>query len=310
VTLALLIANPAASQFTGGLHRTAMRILSQSYDIHAIWPQSAEHSHIAARDAARTGTDLIIAMGGDGIVHHVAQGLIGTDAVLGVIPAGTTNVLARIHQIPNRVKEATRLLAEGFDTVTSPTVEVSGAGPDGAWSARAVFSLGVGPDALVVSAAETEPYRKYRFGGVHYARTTLGVVWSDLRKRKPHVTISTPTERRGLGAMVQFHPEYTYFGRLPLRLDRDLPDPLSVMTVEKLPMRRAFSILRRAVAGNLEEVKGFRLDRRVTEFSVTADPAVDIHMDGEHYGQVTTLTAVARPDSLLIAVPQESSPPR
>ncbi len=308
MTSALLIANPAASQFTGGLHRMAMRTLGQAYDVRAIWPQDAEHSRLAARDAARTGTELIIAMGGDGIVHHVAQGMIGTDAVLGIIPVGTTNVLARLLEVPPRAKEATRLLAEGFDTVTSPSVEVAGIGPEGSWSARAIFSLGVGPDAVVVLAAELEPYRKYRFGGVHYARTTLGVVWSDLRKRKPTVTITTPGERHGIGAMVQFHPVYTYFGRMSLRLDGELPAPMSVMTVEKLPIRRAVGILRHAVSGRLEDVKGFRLDRRVTELAVRADPPVDVHMDGEHYGQVTALTAVARPDSLHIAVPQGRSP--
>ncbi|MDX1448247.1 MAG: diacylglycerol kinase family protein, partial [Acidimicrobiia bacterium] len=83
---ALLIANPAASQFTGGLHRMAMRTLARSHDIRPIWPQSAEHSRIVARDAVRSGVELVIAMGGDGIVHHVAQGVVDTDGVLGIIP--------------------------------------------------------------------------------------------------------------------------------------------------------------------------------------------------------------------------------
>jgi len=285
-----------------------MRTLGRSFDIRAIWPQSAEHSRIAARDAVRSGVDLVIAMGGDGIVHHVAQGLTGTDGTLGIIPSGTTNVLARLAGIPHRAKDATRLLAEGFDIRLSPTVEVAGDGPEGAWNARAVFALGVGPDAVVVSSAESEPYRKYRFGSVHYATTAFSVVWKDLRKRKPDVTVATPTERLGIGAMVQFHPIYTYFGRLPLRLDGDLPDPMSVLTIEKLPIRRSATILRKATGGSLEDVKGFHLDRRVTEFTVTAASPVEVQMDGEHYGTVTRLTATARPDSLAIAVPQPRSP--
>lgn len=308
MTSALLIANPAASQFTGGLHRTAMRLLGRTRDVHAIWPQSAEHSRLAARDAAHSGVDLVIAMGGDGIVHHVAQGLIGTDATLGIIPAGTTNVLARLLGIPPRATSATRLLADSFETTLSPTVDVSATGPEGAWSARAVFSLGLGPDAVVVSRAEREPYRKYRFGGVHYVRTALGVVWHDLRKRKPGVTVSTPTERIGIGAMVQFHPSYTYLGRVPLRLDPHPPDPMSVLTIEKLPIRRVGTILRKAATGSLEEVKGLTLDRRVTDFTVAADVPVDVQMDGEHYGAVFTLTAVAHPAGLRVAVPQSGAP--
>jgi diacylglycerol kinase family enzyme len=308
LTSALLIANPAASQFTGGLHRMAMRTLGREFDVRAIWPQSAEHSRLAARDAARTGVGLVIAMGGDGIVHHVAQGLAGTDAVLGIIPSGTTNVLARIHGIPHRAKDATRLLVDGHATVMSPTVEVSATGPDGPWGARAVFAFGVGVDATVVAAAESEPFRKYRFGGVHYARTTLGVVWKDVRKRKPDVWVTTSDRRLGIGALVQFHPLYTYFGRLPLRVDRDDPDPMSVLTIERLPIRRAPSILRHALAGTLQEVKGMSLDRGVASLSVDADPAVEVQMDGEHYGLVTHLVATARPASLAIAVPQSDSP--
>ncbi|MEX2423914.1 MAG: diacylglycerol kinase family protein [Acidimicrobiia bacterium] len=307
MTTALLIANPAASQFTGGLHRTAMRTLSRQHDVRAIWPQSAEHSRIAARDAARSGTELVIAMGGDGIVHHVAQGLIDTRGVLGIIPSGTTNVVARLVGIPKGPKDATRVLADGYDTYFAPTVEVSATTPEGGWSARAIFSLGIGPDAMIVAVAETEPYRKYRFGSIHYARTALGVIWRELRGRQPDMTIATPTERPGIGAMVQIHQAYTYFGRIPLRIDREPPDPMSVLTIERLPIRRSGAILRRAASGTLERVRGLTVDRGVTEFSVDADDTVQVQMDGEHYGPVSHLTAWARPASLRIAVPSSGS---
>lgn len=280
-----------------------MRSLARSHDIRAIWPQSAEHSRIAARDAARSGVELVVAMGGDGIVHHVAQGLVDTDSVLGIVPAGTTNVLGRLVGIPSRPKDAVKLLADGYDIKRFPTVEVHADSQHESWTARALFSLGVGPDAIIVAAAETEPYRKYRFGSVHYARTALGIVWRDLRKRRPDSTVKTNAERRAIGAMVQFHPAYTYFGRVPLRLDALEPNPMSVLTIERLPMRRAASILRRAATGTLDQVKGLRLDRDVFEFTVEADTVVEVQMDGEHYGLVRRLTAVAKPGGLAIAVP-------
>lgn len=281
-----------------------MQSLARSHDIRAIWPQSAEHSRIAARDAVRSGVELVIAMGGDGIVHHVAQGLVDTDGVLGIIPAGTTNVLGRLVGIPARPKDAVKMLTDGHVVDRFPTVEVRGEGPDESWTARAVFSLGVGPDALIVAAAEAEPYRKYRFGSVHYARTALGIVWRDLRKRRPDMTVVTRSERAGIGVMVQFHPAYTYFGRVALRLDGLAPDPLSVLTIERLPIRRTATIVRRAATGTLDQVKGLHLDRQVTEFTVEAESTVEVQMDGEHYGQVRRLTAIARPGGLAIAVPE------
>lgn len=280
-----------------------MRVLGRAHDVRAIWPESAEHSRVAARDAVRSGTELVIAMGGDGIVHHVAQGIVDTDGILGIIPSGTTNVVARLMGIPSKPKDATNLLADGYDIVAAPTVAVSATGPDGASSARAIFSLGIGPDAQIVAVAETEPYRKYRFGSIHYARTALGVVWRDIRKRKPDLTISTPTERLGIGAMVQFHQAYTYFGRIPLRLDDMAPDPMSVLTIERLPIRRAGAIVRKAATGSLEDVRGLTVDRRVSELIVTALSPTDVQMDGEHYGLFSTVTARAVPASLHIAVP-------
>lgn len=282
-------------------------MLSRSHDVRAIWPQSAEHSRIAARDAVRSGVELVIAMGGDGIVHHVAQGLVDTEGVLGIIPSGTTNVVARLVGIPKAPKEATRVLAEGYETFLAPAVEVSATTPEREWSARAIFSLGIGPDAMIVAVAETEPYRKYRFGSIHYARTALGVVWRDLRDRQPDMTITTPTERAGIGAMVQIHEAYTYFGRIPLRIDRETPNPLSVLTIERLPIRRASSIVLRAVRGSLERVRGLAVDRGVSEFSVNAYDTVEVQLDGEHYGPVSHLTAWARPASLRIAVPLSES---
>ncbi|MEE8472976.1 MAG: diacylglycerol kinase family protein [Dehalococcoidia bacterium] len=53
-----------------------------------------------ARDAARRGVKVVISAGGDGTVHEVANGLVGTDTALGVIPVGTTNVWALQMGIP------------------------------------------------------------------------------------------------------------------------------------------------------------------------------------------------------------------
>ncbi len=54
-----------------------------------------------ARHAAKTGAKVVIAAGGDGTVNEVANGLLGTDAALGVLPLGTTNVWALQMGIPS-----------------------------------------------------------------------------------------------------------------------------------------------------------------------------------------------------------------
>lgn len=58
-------------------------------------------------------TEVVIAAGGDGTIHAVAKGLIGTQSVLGLIPTGTMNDLARSLGIPETVEAACEVIAQG-----------------------------------------------------------------------------------------------------------------------------------------------------------------------------------------------------
>jgi diacylglycerol kinase (ATP) len=52
------------------------------------------------RQAIAEGCDTIFACGGDGTVNDVLQGLVGTNAALGIIPLGTANALAHDLRLP------------------------------------------------------------------------------------------------------------------------------------------------------------------------------------------------------------------
>lgn len=54
-----------------------------------------------------------VAVGGDGTVNEVASALINTEGILGIIPAGSGNGLARHFRIPKRVREALGIAAGG-----------------------------------------------------------------------------------------------------------------------------------------------------------------------------------------------------
>lgn len=64
-----------------------------------------------AREAVRQGAECILAAGGDGTISEVAGGLAGSNTPLGILPAGTANVLAHELGIPSHPAEAASRLA-------------------------------------------------------------------------------------------------------------------------------------------------------------------------------------------------------
>lgn len=102
------------------------------------YTQSRGHATQLARDAAAHQFDFVVAVGGDGTVNEVAQGLIGTHIPMGIIPKGSGNGLARHLGIPVSVPLSLARLFEShvvaIDTFTvngKLSLNVSGIGFDG-----------------------------------------------------------------------------------------------------------------------------------------------------------------------------------
>jgi diacylglycerol kinase (ATP) len=75
--------------------------------------EGPRHATEIARTFARRGVDLVAACGGDGTISEAAWGLTGMDVPLGVLPGGTSNVLARELSIPLDIDRAKELLLSG-----------------------------------------------------------------------------------------------------------------------------------------------------------------------------------------------------
>ena len=71
------------------------------------------HGTELARQAAREGYTTLCALGGDGSVREAAQGLAGTDCVLGIIPCGTGNDFVKPLGIPTDIPGAVDVLLYG-----------------------------------------------------------------------------------------------------------------------------------------------------------------------------------------------------
>jgi len=71
------------------------------------------HGELLARQAVEAGDRTLIAVGGDGLIHEVVNGLWGSQATFGIVPAGSGNDIARALQIPRSPAGAIEILCNG-----------------------------------------------------------------------------------------------------------------------------------------------------------------------------------------------------
>ncbi|MEX1280506.1 MAG: diacylglycerol kinase family protein [Acidimicrobiia bacterium] len=299
----VVLANPSSSGFTGAALRTVLAELGP--DATAEWPESAAATAEVAASVPEGST--VVAMGGDGMVHHVVRGLRGRDVVLGIVPVGTTNVVARLLGIPRDPARAARVVADG-EIRREPLGVARWTRADGfAEEAGALFSIGVGWDAEVVAAAEQEPYRKASGGVRLYARSTVVQLRREIG-RLPDLTVATdpPSAADGRGIAVQAHLRYayTFAGPPGIRLAPAEPGRLVVATWRRLRAAAVLPLLIAAGrAGGIVDHPDIGVGT-VDGFTMTADHAVRLQVDGEPLGPITALEVRMDPAGLAVAAPR------
>ena len=121
-----------------------------------------------AESAAVAGADLVLVCGGDGTVREVCAELAGTGIPIGIIPAGTGNLLARNLDIPLFLRAAVDIALTGQDRAID-MVRVSGDGvPDGT---HFMVMAGMGFDAAIMEGVNEE--FKAKVGWIAYVLSAL-----------------------------------------------------------------------------------------------------------------------------------------
>ncbi|MGQ0643000.1 MAG: diacylglycerol/lipid kinase family protein [Gemmatimonadaceae bacterium] len=175
----LLVANPAARSGARRIH-AAEHALARA-GCHVDLRQTTARGDAARfAEERRHDVDAVFTLGGDGTVMEVLHTLRTTGVPVGIIPAGTGNLVARALDIPLDVDRAVRALTNGYRRSVD-LGRIHGDPP------RAfAFAAGVGIDATMVERSTA--YAKRRLGVVAYA---LAAATAALRHDRFHVRIVT-----------------------------------------------------------------------------------------------------------------------
>jgi diacylglycerol kinase (ATP) len=190
----VLIYNPIAGRNrllrSEQLRRVENSLTALGHCVEITATTAAGSASIQAREALRTGAEIVFACGGDGTVHEVIQGLVsdsGEPATLGIIPMGSANALARHLRLSfdpvaaalQQIGGSPRAIPIGklaYGDRSRYFAVMAGAGPDGAlvYDLFASQKSTLGRVAYYLRAARLFATRRFRPFEVHYASEQSG----------------------------------------------------------------------------------------------------------------------------------------
>ena len=248
-----------------------------------------------ARGCVREGADLILVAGGDGTINEVANGMVHTSVPLGVLPAGTANILANELGVAGPLKALAR---EVKDWVPR-RISVGRLTADGGASARFFLMVaGVGLDAHIL--AEVDPEIKKIQGKLSYWLAGLSQLTRELVEFDVFAGGSKRTASFALASRVR-----NYGGSFTITREAGLlRDDFGFALFEGRSSFRYLAYLGAVFASTLDRTDGVTLLHGTSaEFRPRGDAPVYVEVDGELAGALPAAVEVV-PDALTLLVPQ------
>jgi diacylglycerol kinase (ATP) len=250
------------------------------------------------RRAVAEEVDLVIGAGGDGTIRMIADGLAGTGIPLGLVPAGTGNLLARNLNLP--LDEVAALaIALGGQTrkVDLVKLQVDDAEPE-----HFAVIAGIGVDAMIMG--ETDPALKEKIGPAAYflaAGRALGRLPVKLSIR---VDDQRVIRRNAMSCLIGNVGELP--GSIVLIPQAKADDGLlDVYVASPQKISHWFKVILRVISrrpqkdDRVDELQG----RKVTV--AIREGKDNYQLDGDAVGECTRLEAEIQPGALTIRLPEE-----
>jgi diacylglycerol kinase (ATP) len=275
----LIIVNPVSG---GGRALRAEPLVAsyfaaQGREVEFVHSRGSDDIRERAANAAASGFIRVVALGGDGAFHHVVEGILGTDAIAGFLPAGNGNDIARDLGIP---LDAVSAAAAFFNSSPRAVDLVRVKFIDG----HIAHFIGAGGMGLDAEAAYLANARFKRWPGV--TRYLAGALWTffdepafelkaeiDDTHWAGRVLFAAVANATSYGSGVRIAPD--------AKIDDGWLDVVLVGDVSWTRLVEAIPIVLTTGDLRFDEVKRFRC-RRVM---LRANRSVKVHGDGELLGE-------------------------
>lgn len=248
-------------------HLVKTQLDSNIFESEIVYTEFHGHARTLAIDAAHQNVDYVMAVGGDGTVNEIANGLMNSNTTLGIIPCGSGNGLARHLGIPIDNMGALTVLKQ------QKIERIDGAMANG----KAFFcTAGIGFDAHIGKLFALS----HRRGFNTYVTTTLREIFL----YEPQLyTIQIDGEILEKKAFSITLANASQFGNNAfIAPQADIRDGLlDLCIVNAYPKRYAIHLGYRLFDKTINQSR-FVESKRVKEITISADKARCFHLDGEY----------------------------
>lgn len=286
----LFIVNPVSGV---GRHKGIEKVLKKyldtnKYSYEVVYTEQAGHAVALSKEASGQRMDIVVAVGGDGTVNEVAQGLVGTESYLGIIPTGSGNGLSRHLNIPLNVRRAIEIINKG----KVMKIDTANLNDD-----LFVNVAGVGFDASIAKKFAKSGKR----GFLSYFRITVGSYQSYKARKYKLVIDGKELERKAL--LISFANSSQFGNNTSINPKARVDDGfLDVCIVQRIPFWKTVLVAPLLFMKRFDRTPYIEIIR-AQMIQVSRKKGKSIHLDGDPKKITRDFTVKINPGSLNVLVP-------
>ncbi len=276
-----LILNPMADMGAAWNVARDLRPIANEYEGKLDWSGTVYPGHAIelAKQAGEDGYDLVVALGGDGTVHEVVNGLMQVEAekrpAMGVVPIGSGNDFAFACGIPTNPKEAMALALNGE---TAP-VDLGLMTDENGRREYIDNTLGIGFDAIVTIRSHKLPIVR---GFLMYLTAVIQTILLNATAVQMKIESEEKSWEKEIFMLVLANGPREGGGFMMTPRSKNNDGVLEYMIADNVSRLMQFRLLPEFIKGTQESFKEVEIGQ-FKKLSLKSDAPLYIHIDGEIY---------------------------